>query len=331
VNITSLQPEHLEDAARLVAARYRALRGQVPSLPPRYEDTDTIAGLLHGLGEPAGVAAFEAGRLIGFLTGFVLSEFLGKRSFYSPEWANGVQSGNSRRIYEEMYRHISARWIADGCAIHAVTLMTNDREGVEGWQWLGFGLACVDGVRDLSPVPCGPAEVEVRQAGPQELAEVTAFGQALEQHMAAPPAFWIHDAEDYRAWLEQPDHAAWLAYEGGAAAGCLGLELGSAGGCDIVRDEKTVGITLAFTRQNTRCRGIATALLNQALAWARDHGYQRCAADWEAMNPPANRFWTGRFDVVCYSLIRWIDERIVARSAEPRGAQDRQLHEAGIE
>lgn len=36
----------------------------------------------------------------------------------------------------------------------------------------------------------------------------------------------------------------------------------------------------------------------QALVWAREHGYQRCAADWEPMNSVANRFWTGRFDVI---------------------------------
>lgn len=311
--ITGLQAEHLEEAAALVAARYRALRRGVPHLPPRYEETDTIAGMLGDLGEAAGVAAWQAGRLVGFLAGFVLPDLLGQRSFYSPEWANGTQPGNSRRIYEAMYQQAAAQWLAAGCAVHAVTLMVNDREGVEGWQWLGFGLSNVDGVRDLSPLPGSRADAGVRQAGRKDAGEVTALGRALEQHMAAPPAFWIHEVEDYCAWLEQPDHIAWLAYEGGEAVGCLGLELGHAGGCAIVQDEKTTGIVLAYTRQEVRCRGITGTLVNHALAWARERGYERCAADWEAMNPPANRFWSKRFDPVCYSLIRHIDERLVAR------------------
>ena len=29
--------------------------------------------------------------------------------------------------------------------------------GIEGWQWLGFGLAAVDGVRELKPVEGGVA------------------------------------------------------------------------------------------------------------------------------------------------------------------------------
>jgi GNAT superfamily N-acetyltransferase len=315
MNVTILQPEHVEAAAGLVAARYTALRRQVPSLPAKYEDSGAIASMLSELDGAAGVAALEAGRLVGFMAGFVLPEFLGKRSFYSPEWANGAEPANSRRIYEEMYRHASARWIADGCAVHAVTLMTNDREGIEGWQWLGFGMAAMDGVRGLAPVQGGPAGLNIRQAGPEDAGEVAALDRALGQHMAAPPVFWIHDDEDRYAWLQQPDNVAWLAYEGQEAVGCIGLELGRAGGCQIVQDEKTAGITIAYVREEARRRGVTTALLNQALAWLRAHGYERCAADWEPMNPVANRYWPKRFDLVCYSLLRWIDERIVARSA----------------
>jgi GNAT superfamily N-acetyltransferase len=310
MKITSLQDEHLESAACLVAARYKALRKQVPSLPARYEDAGTISHMLHELNETAGVAALQGSRLVGFMTGFVLPELLGKRSFYSPEWANGAEPGNSRRIYEEMYSYSAARWLADGCGLHAVTLMAHDREGIEGWQWLGFGLAAVDGVKNLMPVSGGSSDVRIRQAGLENTGEIAAFGRALARHMAAPPVFWIHDAEDYGDWLQQPDHAAWLAYEGEEAVGCLGLELGHAGGCEIVQDEKTAGIVIAYSRQNARRRGIGTALLNQALAWAGSRGCQRCAADWEPMNPLANRFWGRRFEPVCYSLMRWIDERI---------------------
>ena len=315
MNLTDLRPEHLEAAAGLVAARYTALRRQVPVLPAKYEDAGTIASMLCELDGTAGVAALEAGRLVGFMAGFVLPEFLGRRSFYSPEWANGAEPANSRRIYEEMYRHASARWIADGCAVHAVTLMTNDREGIEGWQWLGFGLAAMDGVRGLAPVQGSPAGVEIRQAGSEDAGEVAALERALGRHMAAPPVFWIHDDEDRHAWLQQPDNVAWLAYEGQEAVGCIGLELGRAGGCQIVQDEKTAGITIAYVREEVRRQGVTTALLNQALAWLKANGYERCAVDWEPMNPVANRYWPKRFDLVCYSLLRWIDERIVARSA----------------
>ncbi|HNS51578.1 MAG TPA: GNAT family N-acetyltransferase [Anaerolineae bacterium] len=331
MKITAFRPEHLEAAAGLVAARCGALRSQLPSLPTRYEDAGVVADMLRELDWTAGVVALQAGRLLGFMTGFVLPEFLGKRGFYSPEWANGAQPGKSREVYEEMYRCASPRWIADRCPVHAVTL-ADDHQGIEGWQWLGFGLAAVDGVRDLSPVQGGRANLSLRQAGPEDAGELTALDQALAQHMAAPPVYWTHDAEDRCEWLRDPDHIAWLAYEDEEAVGCLGLELGRAGGCQIVQDEKTAGITIAYVREGARGKGITTALLNQALAWLRGHGYERCATDWEPMNPPANRYWPKRFEVVCYSLMRWIDERIVARMAGedisrtcPLGEEGREL------
>ena len=315
LQIASLREEHLEDAAVLVSARYRALRQRLPILPSRYEQADTIVGLLRGImGQTDGVVATCGGRLVGFMTGFVIAEWMGKRTAYSPEWANGADPGHSRRVYEEMYRHLSARWVADGCFLHAVTLPAHDRAGIEGWHWLGFGMVAVDGVRELTPVEGHEAEVELRRAGVEDVREVTPLIKALERHVAAPPTFFIHDLEEPEEWLGKPGHALWLAYEGGEPVGCMALEPGHVGGCEVVQDEETISIESAFIKEEARGRGAATALLNQCLAWARAEGYARCAVDFEAVNVLAVRFWTRWFEPVCYSLLRWIDERVAPAS-----------------
>ena len=92
--------------------------------------------------------------------------------------------------------------------------------------------------------------------------------------------------------------------------GCMGVEPGHVGGCEIVQDEKTVSIVSAFTKEEARGRGIATALLNRSLEWAQEERYERCAVDFEPMNSLAARFWLRYFEPVCYSLMRRIDERI---------------------
>jgi len=313
LQVVSLREEHLEDAAALVSARYRALRKRVPLLPSRYEEASTILGMLRGLtGETTGVVALRGSRLVGFLSGFVIPKFLGKRSAYSPEWANGAELGKSRQVYEEMYAHLSAHWVADGCFTHLVSMLGHDREGIEGWQWLGFGLAAVDGVRELKPVEGAVAKVEARRASVADSEEVTALGAALDRHLAAAPTFWMHEPQNYEEWLRKPGNALWLAYRGGEAVGCMGVEPGHEGGCEIVQDEKTVSIVSAFTREEARSRGIATALLNQSLEWALVEGYERCAVDFEPMNVVAARFWMKWFEPVCYSLMRCIDERITS-------------------
>jgi GNAT superfamily N-acetyltransferase len=311
LQIAPLREEHLEDAAALVSVRYKALREHVPLLPSRYEDVDTILPMLRDLtGEAPGVVAIRGSRLVGLLTGFVIPMFLGKRSVYSPEWANGAELGESRRVYEEMYGHLSAHWIANGCFTHLVSMLAHDREGIEGWQWLGFGLAAVDGVRELKPVEGAVAEVAVRRASVEDIEEAMAFDEALNQHLAAAPTFWMHEPQDYEEWLREPANALWLAYEGGEAVGCMGIGPGNPDACAIIRDEKTASIVSAFTQERARGRGIAKALLNRSLEWARVEGYERCAVDFEPMNFLAARFWLRCFEPVCYSLMRCIDGRI---------------------
>lgn len=307
LHIVQFHETYLEDAVALFNSRYRALREQEPLMPSRYGDPDAILPLLHHLSKDnPGVVALDGTKLVGFLLGFVIPEFLGRRSMYSREWANGAELQRSRRIYEEMYERLSADWVADGCLTHIVTMLSSDRLGVEAWQWLGFGLAAVDAIRGLEPVQGSEANVTVRRATLEDVGVVNAFDQALEQHMALPPIFWLHELRDYDQWLRQPSNAFWLAYEGSEPVGGMALEPGYTEACQITRDEKTVSITHAFTKEPARSKGVATALLNTSLAWARTEGYERCTVDFESMNYLAARFWMRYFEPVCISLLRVI-------------------------
>jgi len=311
-----LRNDHLEDAAALVTARYRALREHAPSLPSRYEDVSSILTPLRDLaGRAPGVVAMRDGRLVGFLLGTVISEFRGKRSVYSPEWANAADAEDSRKIYREMYACLSARWVAEGCFIHLVTLLTHDRQAIDAWHWLGFGLAAVDAICDLTPVQGIMADVVIRRAGLEDIEQAMALSRALERHLATAPIFLIIpeetlEKEFHEQWLANSAHALWLAYRGGEAVACIGLEPSNPKACYIIRDEKTASITSAFTTESERNQGIATALLNHSLNWARSVGYERCAVDFEPQNITAVRFWLRHFQPVCYSLIRHVDERV---------------------
>ena len=315
LEIVPLRNGHLEDAAALVTARYRALRERAPSLPSRYEAVSSILTPLRDLaGQAPGVVAMRDGRLVGFLLGMVISEFRGKRGAYSPEWANAADVEDGREIYREMYACLSSRWVADGCFTHLATLLTYHRGAIDAWHWLGFGLTSVDAIRDLTPAQGALADVEIRRAGLEDIEQAVALSHALWQHLAAAPVF-LHSVEKegrafHEQWLANSDNALWLAYRGGVAVACMGFEPASPDACYIIRDEKTISITSAFTNESQRNGGIGTALLNHSLAWARSVGYDRCAVDFEPQNISAVRFWLRHFQPVCYSLIRHVDERV---------------------
>jgi GNAT superfamily N-acetyltransferase len=280
-------------------------------LPVAYESTDIVASWLNELMEtPSGIVALRGKRLVGFLAGLVIPEFFGKQAMYSPDWANGAEPEDDRRIYEEMYAHLSRRWVDEGNLIHAVSILGHDHQGNEAWKWLGFGLSGIDGVRGIEPTTIEVDGIMLRKAGTEDVEIVSSLDRALERHMSESPTFWIHDLEDYEEWLKEPGNVAWLAYQGNRAVGYMALEPGDNCECAFLQDKKTVNIAGAFTLESERNRGVAAVILNQSLRWAQAEDYVRCAVDFEAMNVLASRFWIRWFKPVSYSWIRWIDERL---------------------
>ena len=138
---------------------------QEPLLPDRYQDSNNVLPLLQNILGPAsqGVAAFQDERLVGFLTGWLMPNFRGRRSVY-PEWANAAEVENCGYIYEEMYQQIAAAWVADKYLVHFISIFADDRTAIRTWHWLGFGMLGVDAVRGLEPIQGVNKQIEIHRA-----------------------------------------------------------------------------------------------------------------------------------------------------------------------
>jgi len=316
IEIVPFQRDHLQDAAVLVANRYRAERGINRSLPSQFEDADAVLPLLKDYANgQAGIAAILEKRLIGFLIGLFITVRQVKTA-YVPDWGHAVDSESSQKIYRAMYANLARRWVADGYLAHAVTLLTHEREAMDTWFSLGFGMVGVDSVRDVIPIEGGMAEVEIRRAGLEDIDVVLTLRVALKRHLAEAPIFipltTQRGREFYEKWLLDSANALWLAYRDKDAVAFIELMPSSQLGVVMpVFSKTTVTITGAFTKEDLRQRGIGTTLLNHSLEWARSVGYKNCAVDFESANTIGSSFWHGNgFKSVCYSLVRHIDERI---------------------
>jgi GNAT superfamily N-acetyltransferase len=311
IQVVPLQEDHLPKAAELVCSRYRALHERLPILPGDHTSQQTILKALQDLyPEAEGIAAWQDGCLVGFMTGIVLDDFLGRRCAYSLEWGNATTIEDSRLIYEEMYTQISKAWIDQGCYSHLISIMAGDPPAIEAFHWLGFGLINIDGVRDLAPVPGPTSQLRLKRAGVGDLPDLMEMGKALERHVYSAPTFWEHEMEDYPEWINSEQNAAWLAYAGDECTGFTAFEPGTSCECMLLRHESTIRISGAYTIPQARGQGVARLLLNQGLAWAQSKGYTRCAVDFESANTLARRFWTRWFEPVNYSMLRCVDERI---------------------
>ena len=315
LKIIPLKEEHLEDAALLVSQRYTKLCEQEPYLPGRYAKVENLLPLLRNIlnASGSGVAALRGDRLVGFLTGWLMPSFRGKRSTYSPEWANAADLDDSQRIYEEMYHHLAEIWVADQSVAHYISLFPNDTYALRAWNWMGFGMIAMDGLRGLESIQGADVNVDIRRAKLQDLEEVMELHEALRMYMKGSPIFLPTEKRDrnyYEEWLKNPDKEVWLAYMKGELVAFMRLGPAEEDECMIVLDEKTTSIYSAFTKEKVRGKGIAAALLDHALKAAQASGYVRCAVSFEPMNLLGTRFWLKYFKPVCLSVVRHIDDRL---------------------
>lgn len=315
LKVTSLKEEHLDDAALLVRNRYRRLYEQEPHLPHRYTVVTNLLPLLRNImsASGVGVAAVRGDRLVGFLTGWQMPSFRGKRSTYSPEWANAADLDDSPRIYEEMYSQLAAVWVAEKYIAHYISLFPNDIDALRAWHWMGFGMISVDAIRGLDSIPGCDVNVHIRRAELQDLEQVMELHEALWQYMKGTPVFLLTEKRDrsyYDEWLQNPDKVVWLAFWNDEPVAFMRLGPADDDVCTIIYDEETTSIYAAYTKEKVRGEGIATALLDHALKSARASGYERCAVPFEPMNLIGTRFWLKHFKPVCFSVFRIIDDRV---------------------
>jgi GNAT superfamily N-acetyltransferase len=323
--IVPLETLHLPHAAALVCKRYANLRERVPCMPPRYEDPQVVLPMLRDLsGGAPGVAAVREGQLVGFMVAYLLPNFRGRQAAYSPAWANGAEGTDARRTSEAMYTALAARWVDGGYLTHLVGALAHERELLQTWHWLGFGMLAADGVRELSPLRGTPGRVAIRRAGQEDAAVCDTLEVALRDHLASSPTFLFVDPEEgpsCAGWLAEPRHALWLAYEDQEPVAYLRMQPEYEDAFALVQDPGTISVTGAYTVPRARGKGIGTALLGRALLWARQQGYARLAVDFEPMNVLAARFWLQHFQPVCYAAYRQVDPPTGRRSvSEPTDA-----------
>jgi GNAT superfamily N-acetyltransferase len=316
LRIERLEKAHVDEAARLVGRRYAALHAQVPSLPSSYEDPDAFSRrLLRLTDRGVGVAAFDGGRMLGFLAAYSIGSLHGRSCALSPEWGNGADAATHRRVVEAMYREAAPEWLRRGDVNHVVCVLAHDSEALEGLAWAGFGRMVCDAVRPLVPIAVGRGGPEVRRAAPDDIESILPLALALREHLAAPPVYVLdHEPEDRAAWdaaLRDPGIAVWIAARRGSVIGYLRQGPPTDDACDVIVDAGTTSITGAYVEPIARGEGVATSLLARAIDWGREQGYARCSVDFETANSSAARFWLQHFSPVVVSLGRTHDPRLM--------------------
>jgi GNAT superfamily N-acetyltransferase len=321
IEIIPLAKEHMEAAAALVMARYQEGRKLNPLWPDKYHRTDDMVPVFcHREEERVGVAAVRCGKVAGFITSIPYDSY-GLPVVWIPEWAHGAEASERGYLYRRMYTALADYWVARGRLKHGIKAFAHEQDVMDALFATGFGMNGMDAMRGISALPGPHTKIKIRRANAHDTGVLMELLRLLAGHLRVSPVFAYFPAtrieaglEEFQKQLEDEKTAIFLAYEGTEIIGFMRAGFPSLEEFNMpAYDEKTCAISIAYTREAWRGKGVAAALLSRVLAWGNERGCTRCTVDFESANMPGSRFWLSHFQPVCYNLARHIEHRVYAQ------------------
>jgi ribosomal protein S18 acetylase RimI-like enzyme len=297
--------EHLEDAARLLAARHARHRRAEALLPKRFEDAAAARVELEQAWPAdgaSGAAALRAGRLVGYLVGALRDEDVWGENVWVEAAGHAVAEAEDVR---DLYAAAAGRWVEEGRTRHYALVPATDSALLDAWFRLGFGQQQAHGIREIPTrtevqVPEG---VEIRRPRRDEIEALCEVDLALPRHQRGSPVFSDRPpptTEEIRAeWLETlagDEEDVLVGYRDGRPVACWSVVA-----AEISRHfrglslpEHACYLGFASTVPEARGSGIGVALTEASLARAAENGYGVMVTDWRVTNLLASRFWPRR-------------------------------------
>lgn len=313
MKIIDFTEEWMTKAAELVLEEYQQERSFVPVLPERPRIPDLAWLAKNGLG----VAAVEGERLLGFLSAcgpwkpvFCTRDVSG---VFSPANGHAAIREDRGRIYQRLYQAASEKWVRAGAASHTITFYAHDTDGQNALFRFGFGMRCMDLIRDISEITApeipGLRIIECKQSN-----QLLPLRTGLVKHFSDSPMFMHHTAEDLQQFLARresdPPRTFAAEMDGRLVAY---IEICEEGEHFCTGEAAMANICGAYCLPEYRGTGITQWLLSKMIRILTGEGITRVGVDCESINPAAAGFWRKYFAEYTHSLVRRIDENALMR------------------
>src|SRR5919201_132671 len=183
--------EHLEDAARLLAARHARHRRAESVLPERFEEHAAARVVLEQAWRAdgaSGAAALRDGDLTGYLLAAPRDPEVWGENVWVEAAGHAVEQAEDVR---DLYAAAAARWVDEGRTRHYALVPATDPALVDAWFRLGFGQQQAHGIREVpgQSEPGMPDGVETRRPTEDEIDALLEVDLALQRHQRSSPVF----------------------------------------------------------------------------------------------------------------------------------------------
>ncbi|HOG48860.1 MAG TPA: GNAT family N-acetyltransferase [Anaerolineae bacterium] len=303
--------DHVEPAARLFLDAYRREQSSSPLLPSRLlEDPAPIRQALAArLGNP-GVVIVQGQRVLAYMLEGARFAWKGQQAALVPEYGHAAVEEDKRDLYQRLYMALAQEWADQHVHLHLLGHLAHDAVLQETIYQLGLGAILAERLRDLSAVAGAPEVRIVEERDPRRLLDLQ-----LEHNRYYPQSpIFVRKPVDQAEVLAELDAQVrqgdlfLVAHDGDEPGAYVTVgESTHEGEGFLLQRTNTAQIKSAYARPASRGKGIATALLRAAVAWAQREGFERLFVEHETANYSGGRFWRKHFwPYVCFSM-RYID------------------------
>src|SRR2546423_1290640 len=295
LQIRPFSDEHLDDAARLLAARHARHREAEPLLPDVTDVRTEIEREWRREGA-SGVIAVAGDEAVGYVVGS--PHGFGDDGPWMLVGIAGHAVEGDAELMRDLYAAAATTWTDDGHVRHGVFVPASDGPLLDAWFRLSFGASGALAIRETTPEEPFEASVRIRRGTPDDLAEAARLEQAMTESMVSSPSFSTSavastDAaqEEWRETWDDERFAHFVAERDGRIVGHTLLYRRPP---DLRVPAQSIDLAAASTEAAARSSGVGRALTAHVLARAHQAGIPVMVIDWRMTNLYASRFWPRR-------------------------------------
>jgi GNAT superfamily N-acetyltransferase len=303
--------DYLEPAIALFIDNYKSEQEHSPVLPSRViDDPAWIRGVLQSKLANSGVVVVEQNRVLAYMLTGDLFAWKGEQAAIILEYCHSAVVAQKRELYQRMYMALAHAWAREQIHLHLVRHFAHDTILQETLYQLGFGAILAERLRDCSPV-AEHQDVVIRVE--QDVRKLITLQTEHNRYYPHAPIFISKPTEmqEVLAELEAQAHQGdvFLVYDEQDEP-CAYMIVGQStigGEGFLLEQTNTAQIKSAYARPDVRRKGIGAALLQHAIAWSQQQGYERVFVEHETANIYGGNFWSRYFMPYLYASMRYID------------------------
>lgn len=309
--LVSLTDEYLEPAVELFINNYRQEQALSPFLPSCVVDEpDRIRRALQACLTNPGVAMVDQNRLLAYMVTGGQFSWKGQQTAMVPEYGHSAVLTNKQELYQRMYLQLAQEWANNHIHLHVIGYLAHDRAVQETMYQLGFGAILAERLRDLSVVV---EHLPVVIDEEKDMRKLLALQIEHNRYYAQSSIFIVKSIQEDEVLADLETHVqqgdVYFVYSENREP-CAYMIVGEStldGEGFLLQKTNTAQVKSMYARPGVRAKGIGTALLQRAIAWAQQNQYERLFVEHETANFYGGRFWSKHFTPYVYFSMRYID------------------------